>query len=240
MNQVNQDKAIITREAAKAQGLKRYFTGEQCRNGHTGERYVTTGQCVECCKGRSVRHQQRKQGIKTDKQPAILKIISRADAQAQGLKRFYVEEECKHGHMSERYTRDGACVECNHIRARDHHSRNPHHASTTFTAEAYPKAIIPLTQDEQDALANVYRRAQRLTQWSGIKHQVDHCYPLALGGVHHPENLTVLPRSLNRAKSNEADPTIPSVLHGGLVSFSFMVKGQGVKQGRAPLMIRQV
>jgi hypothetical protein len=36
------------RSQAKAQGLKRYFTGEPCRNGHVVERYVSNGACVEC------------------------------------------------------------------------------------------------------------------------------------------------------------------------------------------------
>jgi hypothetical protein len=31
---------IITRTAAKAQGLKHYFTGKPCNRGHVAERYV--------------------------------------------------------------------------------------------------------------------------------------------------------------------------------------------------------
>jgi len=44
--------AIISRDAARAAGLKRYFTGELCRRGHVAERYVNggtgSGACVEC------------------------------------------------------------------------------------------------------------------------------------------------------------------------------------------------
>lgn len=38
---------VISREEAKAAGLKRYFTGEPCRHGHLCERYLW-GACVEC------------------------------------------------------------------------------------------------------------------------------------------------------------------------------------------------
>jgi len=50
---------IITRTQAKAQGLKRYYTGKTCRAGHVAERYVATASCVECAhKGwRAVRGQ---------------------------------------------------------------------------------------------------------------------------------------------------------------------------------------
>lgn len=41
--------AFITREDARAQGLKRYFTGDPCKQGHVAERYVSSLMCVECC-----------------------------------------------------------------------------------------------------------------------------------------------------------------------------------------------
>jgi hypothetical protein len=47
---------IITRADATARGLKRFFTGVPCKNGHTSERYVSsTGGCVTCStrKGRN-------------------------------------------------------------------------------------------------------------------------------------------------------------------------------------------
>jgi len=47
---------IITRDAARARGLKRFFTGVPCKRGHVAERYVVgTGgaMCIEC--GRSGR-----------------------------------------------------------------------------------------------------------------------------------------------------------------------------------------
>lgn len=39
-------------------------------------------------------------------------VISRREAHAQGLKRFYTGEPCKRGHDSERFTSSGACIAC--------------------------------------------------------------------------------------------------------------------------------
>lgn len=36
------------RAAAKELGLNKYTTGESCSNGHTGERWVYNGACVQC------------------------------------------------------------------------------------------------------------------------------------------------------------------------------------------------
>lgn len=41
---------IVTRSEAKERGLKRYFTGLQCVNGHAAERTTVDGQCTVCCK----------------------------------------------------------------------------------------------------------------------------------------------------------------------------------------------
>lgn len=42
------DLQIITLRAAELAGLKHYFTGKLCRNGHLKPRYVATWRCVEC------------------------------------------------------------------------------------------------------------------------------------------------------------------------------------------------
>jgi hypothetical protein len=40
--------AIIGRKDALALGLKRYFTGKPCKNGHMAERYVRNSACLGC------------------------------------------------------------------------------------------------------------------------------------------------------------------------------------------------
>lgn len=41
-----------------------------------------------------------------------MKIITREDAESQGLKRYYTGKPCRRGHAGERYTGSRKCVEC--------------------------------------------------------------------------------------------------------------------------------
>lgn len=41
---------VVTRKQAKALGLKTYFTGKPCINGHVDERYTLSGSCLTCRK----------------------------------------------------------------------------------------------------------------------------------------------------------------------------------------------
>lgn len=39
---------VITRDAARAQGLKLFYTGKPCVHGHLLPRFVTSGSCTKC------------------------------------------------------------------------------------------------------------------------------------------------------------------------------------------------
>ena len=45
---VSFDIPIISRKEAKAKGLKRYFTGKECKNHHISERQISSGSCLKC------------------------------------------------------------------------------------------------------------------------------------------------------------------------------------------------
>ena len=53
------DAPLISREQAKAEGLKRYFTGEPCFHGHIAPRAVSTKICVVCAAEYSLAYQKR-------------------------------------------------------------------------------------------------------------------------------------------------------------------------------------
>ena len=42
---------ILTRSEAKAVGVKQFFTGKPCKNGHVAYRYTQSGTCAECING---------------------------------------------------------------------------------------------------------------------------------------------------------------------------------------------
>ena len=56
---------IITRQEAKEQGLKRYFTGKPCKHGHIAERSFTAG-CVACKEGYHEAHREEVLARKKD------------------------------------------------------------------------------------------------------------------------------------------------------------------------------
>lgn len=48
-------------------------------------------------------------------QHKCIHIISKAQAKTLGLRRFFMAKPCPHGHIAERATNDGKCVECNRL-----------------------------------------------------------------------------------------------------------------------------
>jgi 5-methylcytosine-specific restriction endonuclease McrA len=49
----------------------------------------------------------------------------RADAKRLGLPTYFTGTPCKHGHVCDRYTANGRCLECNVLMARRHRSTHP-------------------------------------------------------------------------------------------------------------------
>jgi hypothetical protein len=96
---------VISREAAKAAGLKFFFTGKPCRNGHIAERYMTGWACVECSR-------EYQKLPKEDRPKRPFKMGARDAAKANGLVRYNIGKPCKNGHLTGRYVSNGYCVTC--------------------------------------------------------------------------------------------------------------------------------
>lgn len=62
-----------------------------------------------------------------------------------------------------------------------------------------------MTEIEKIMCANYYKEAKRLTQETGIKHEVDHIWPLSRGGPHLPWSLMVITAEENRKKSDKSE-----------------------------------
>lgn len=52
-------------------------------------------------------------------------IISREEAKAQGLTRYFTGKPCKHGHVCERNVGDWKCVECDKVACRQRYAASP-------------------------------------------------------------------------------------------------------------------
>lgn len=42
---------VVSKDEARDMGFKVYRTGSTCKRGHTGWRYISTGNCIDCIKG---------------------------------------------------------------------------------------------------------------------------------------------------------------------------------------------
>jgi 5-methylcytosine-specific restriction endonuclease McrA len=110
------------RVAAKAAGLKRYFTGKPCKHGHIAERLVSCGLCVECSKasvsayrGEGLDEYEEAQASLFDRGMVPERptdIITRKDAMAAGLLHYFTGKPCKNGHIAARTVSRSTCCEC--------------------------------------------------------------------------------------------------------------------------------
>lgn len=58
---------------------------------------------------------------------------------------------------------------------------------------------------DREAIAALYEEARRLTETTGIRHEVDHIYPIfsdTICGLHVHTNLRIVTAAVNGAKSN--------------------------------------
>jgi hypothetical protein len=59
-----------------------------------------------------------------------------------------------------------------------------------------------LSKAQKQTISVFFEQSIRLSKTLGIPFEVDHIIPISKGGLHHPCNLQVIPRSLNRNKHN--------------------------------------
>jgi predicted nucleic acid-binding Zn-ribbon protein len=112
----------ISREEAREKGLKRFFTGEPCKQGHISERQVSSGECIECARERSrIKATDKIKGgkyaPKYDPKAIVYgPFISRELAKEKGYKQFYDGIPCMHGHYSRKAVINKACFTCTELK----------------------------------------------------------------------------------------------------------------------------
>ena len=78
---MTQEGTIISRDEARALGLKRFFTGKPCKRGHIAEHYVRGGACRECALANA---REQWTTNKSKRVRALTKRGGRRAAQGQG------------------------------------------------------------------------------------------------------------------------------------------------------------
>ena len=72
-----------------------------------------------------------------------MKVISRSDARAQGLKRYFTGKPCRQGHIVERYVGACSCTECMSLKAKARYEADPEKAKAAAVAwqKANPEKV---------------------------------------------------------------------------------------------------
>ena len=96
--------------------------------------------------------------------------------------------------------------------ARDYVKANPERRRANLAARRAVKEKATPSWVERDKLLRFYAEAVRLSEETGIPHEVDHIVPLRskiVCGLHCESNLQVIPAAENRKKLNTYWPDMP-------------------------------
>jgi len=195
---------IITRQEAKQQGLRHYFTGKTCSNGHIDIRFVSVGSCRSCQNA----HGNKRNAIlyKSDEAYREVKRAGARKSYAKHGTRWYSENKEKASAQNKAWREEHNetfkkyCVQWR---------RNNLDKLTKNTA-AYRAAKLQatppwLTEDQLIEIEWIYHVAAWLSKEVNGMIDVDHIIPLngkGVSGLHVPWNLQILNRSQNSSKNN--------------------------------------
>jgi len=196
------------RAAAIAAGMKRYFTGKPCKNGHIAERLVLDHGCVQCKLSHATSWKQRN----ADQQREYRRTVG-----IENQRRWYAANRDQANAASLQWYEANA--EHASARSRAWHAANPEKDAATKQrfltnnpgiANAYAAkrraALLKQTPPwaDHDAIEAMYALAAIYRDFGHDVH-VDHEVPLRgrkVSGLHVHHNLQVIPAAVNQSKSN--------------------------------------
>jgi hypothetical protein len=187
---------IVSRKEAKEKGLKRYFTGNVCKQGHLAERYTLTGHCCECVKEEARKRQATWRSLNREKHREQISKYQKENREKvteyQKLWKHNNPEKVKISSKKSRQT--------------NKHVRNAHTAKRR--ARKAQRTPLWLTNDELFLIQEAYALASLRTKLTGIEWHVDHIIPMqgdTVSGLHCINNLQIILAKENCSKSNRWD-----------------------------------
>lgn len=186
----------VTNMQARAMGLKRFYTGKPCKNGHVAELRASNGECFTCARERTAKWSAANPARK--KETDRLSYAANPEPTRERSRQRYAANRDDALARRRQWDKD------NPIRAREngrlsvHHRRARQAGAPGIHTAAETRAIFAA----QRGLC-VYCSSDLAT----VKKHLDHRNPLARGGSNSAENLQWLCAPCNLAKGAQ-DPAL--------------------------------
>ncbi|MGN6701453.1 MAG: hypothetical protein ACTHKB_00640, partial [Burkholderiaceae bacterium] len=162
---------IISKQQAVVAGLKKYFTGKACKQGHVSERYVAKSTCVECLRLSSIfraekkkAHELKKYHSRTEDQKAKDREAARINAAKRYAKN--PEKPRKHARDWRNKNTEKALQRLRDYRAANHDEllrrRREQYAADPARFRALRTGYYWRNPDSQRAKTRAYRAANSI------------------------------------------------------------------------------
>ncbi len=162
-----------------------YFVGADCPQRHGGLRLSGSRRCVQCNRDRANKHRVENPEMANARGRKFARENSDACMEKQRAWRAANPDKFKEQQRRGRAGGRGA-------------------AKTAVRRNRVKRAMPPWVNPKE--IEGFYAMAERLTACLGIKHHVDHIFPIkgeTSRGLHVPWNLQVIPAMLNQRKHNK-------------------------------------
>ena len=177
-------KAGEARRKAKEEGKKFYTGSTACKQCGSFEKYVVSCSC----------------------RPCIIRKGKWKLADKELMAPYRTKE--KRALRTERYKKDGTK---SRIQKRYSQTENGKIVNTNKAARyrSRKKGQLPENAD-MIKIYSIYEECRRMSEETGIAHDVDHIIPISKGGLHHQDNLQILTSSENKSKGDRLDYGVAS------------------------------
>lgn len=213
---------LMTRKQARAAGLKRFFNGIPCKEGHIAERQTSNNSCTECNKGKAALRveymkQYRSANIERVREHQRRYAEKNAERETQRKRAYYLANKAEHNERSRLYRQANAdrirayiaawLAENRTLRAeyfKEHYRRN--RAEYIKRARQRETGLVRATPSwaNLSAIRHIYAVAGRMRD-AGHDVHVDHFIPLQgdlVCGLHIATNLRIMQARTNLQKRN--------------------------------------
>ena len=209
---------IVSRQEALVLGLKHYYTGVLCKNGHDAQRYTTCGGCVDCTKDRARKRkeldpegyrQKCRQACtkweKSDKGKTYRQTDRERELHRLSAKRRRAKDPAKvQDSNRQQYQKNREAIIA---KKKEYWRQNPdirRAARMSYEARKrnadgrFSASDIEALRFRQSLLCNGC-----LSDLTATGYHIDHIMPLSLGGSNRPDNLQLLCPTCNHRKHSK-------------------------------------